>query len=96
MLNYTAHAEDVGLLQKLSLLAIFKSVVAVTSILIIVTSSLIVKNIYEKTNRTRANSMFMILSKSDIGVGVLSMPAIGVYRFLESLIYYYCLVYRHR
>ena len=43
MLNYTTYAEDTGLLEKLSLSAIFESLVAVTSILIIVANSLIVK-----------------------------------------------------
>ena len=78
MLNYTTYAEDAGLLQKLSVLATFENLVAVIATLIIVTSSLIVKNIYKKTNRTRADFMFMLLSISDIGVGVLSMPAIGI------------------
>ena len=58
-------------LQKLPVLATFETIVAVIAILIIVTNSLVIKNIYSKTSRTRADSMFTLLSISDIGVGVL-------------------------
>ena len=66
------------------------TLVAVIAILIMVTSSLVIKNIYDKTYGTRADSMFVLLSISDIGVGVLSMAAFGVYGpFWKSLIFYY-------
>ena len=66
------------LLQRLTVLAAFETTVVVIAILIIVTSTLTVKDIYNKTNIITADSMFMLLSISDIGVGVLSMPALGI------------------
>ena len=87
MLNSTNHKDSI-FLRSLAVLGTFETTVAIIAILIIVTSSLIVKNIYKKTNIARADSMFMLLSISDIGVGVLSMPALGIkgpftYRILE-------------
>lgn len=90
MVNSTT-SKDIYYLQKLPVLATFETIAAVITILIIVTNSLVIKNIYSKTSRTRADSMFTLLSISDIGVGVLSMPSIGVYYpFGKSLFYYYC------
>ena len=77
MNNSTTYEDNV--LEGMAILATFETTVVVIAILIIVTSSLVVKNIYDKTNRTRADSMFILLSISDIGVGVLSMTALGVY-----------------
>ena len=89
MVNSTT-SKDIYYLQKLPVLATFETIVAVIAILIIVTNSLVIKNIYSKTSRTRADSMFTLLSISDIGVGVLSMPTIGVYYpCWKSLIHYY-------
>lgn len=89
MVNSTT-SKDIYYLQKLPVLATFETIAAVITILIIVTNSLVIKNIYSKTSRTRADSMFTLLSISDIGVGVLSMPSIGVYYpFSKSLYYYY-------
>ena len=89
MVNSTT-SKDIYYLQKLPVLATFETIAAVITILIIVTNSLVIKNIYSKTSRTRADSMFTLLSISDIGVGVLSMPSIGVYYpFQKSLFYYY-------
>ena len=89
MLNSTIY-EDVAVLNRLPILATFETLVVVVAILIIVTSILIVKNIYKKMNRTRTDSMFMLLSISDIEVGVMSMAALGAFApCLVSLYYYY-------
>ena len=89
MLNSTGN-KDAVLLQRLPILAAFEILIVVIAVLIIVTSSWIVKNIYEKMNRTRADFMFMLLSISDIGVGILSMAALGIFGpFSGSLYYYY-------
>lgn len=93
MLNSTTR-KDVFLLQRPPILATFETAVAVIAILMIVTSCLIVKNIYEKINRIRVNSMFTLFSISDIGVGVLLMPTIGIrylfmYRLFEYHIHHY-------
>ena len=89
MLNSTGN-KDAVLLQKLPFLVTFEILIVVIAILIIVTSSLIVKNIYQKLKRTRADFMFTLLSISDIGVGVLSMGALGIFGpFSGSLYYFY-------
>ena len=88
MNNSTTYEDNV--LEGMAILATFETTVVVIAILIIVTSSLVVKNIYDKTNRTRADSMFILLSISDIGVGVLSMTALGVsYGHFGKLLYFY-------
>ena len=89
MLSSTIN-RDAEFLQRLPILVTFETAVVVVGILITVTSSLIVRNIYEKKKRTRADFMFMLLSISDIGVGVLSMAALGVFGpFWENLYNYY-------
>ena len=89
MLNSTTR-KDVFLLQRPPILATFETAVAVIAILMIVTSCLIVKNIYKKINRIRVNSMFTLFSISDIGVGVLLMPTIGIrYLFMYRLFEYH-------
>ena len=81
--------EDVEVLNRLPILATFETLVVVVAILIIVTSMLIVKNIHEKRNRTRADSMFGLLSVSDIGVGIISMTALGVFAPCSVFLYNY-------
>ena len=89
MLSSTIN-RDTAFLRRLPILITFETLVVVVAILITVTSSLILKNIYEKRSRTRADLMFMFLSISDIGVGVLSMAAFGVFGlFWENLYNYY-------
>ena len=67
------------LLQKVSVLVMFEIMVVITAILIIVTSGLIAKHIYGKVCKSRADSMFLILNISDIGVAILSMTALGIH-----------------
>ena len=76
--------------ERLPILITFETQVVVVAVPITVTSSLILKNIYEKRRRTRADLMFMFLIISDIGVEVLSMAALGVFGpFWENLYNYY-------
>ena len=89
-MNISTTYEDIDVLEWPAILATFETLIAVMAILIIVTSSLVIKSIYDKTHGTRADSMFALLSISDIGVGVPSMAAFGVYGpFWKSLIFYY-------
>ena len=89
-MNNSKTYEDTDALEGLAIVATFETIVAAIAILIIVTSSLVIKNIYGKKDRTRADFIFMLLSISDIGVGVLSMAALGVYGpFWKSLLFYY-------
>ena len=58
--------------------------VIVTSITIIVTSGLVVRHIQNKGRRlSRPNMLFMALSISDIGVGLITVPALGVHGMLD-------------
>ena len=55
-------------------LVVFEVITVISSFLIIATSSLIVHNFYGKVKKSRAHLLFIILSVSDIGVGLLSQP----------------------
>ena len=55
-------------------LVMFEVVTVISSFLIIATSSLIVHSFYGKVKKSRAHLLFIILSISDIGVGLLSQP----------------------
>ena len=60
------------------------SVVA-TSIAIIITSTLVVRHIQDKGRRlSRPNMLFMALSISDIGVGLITVPALGFHGALHE------------
>ena len=64
--------------RELPFLLTFQISVALMAVLITVTSSIVIKRIYKKLVKSRADLMFIILSISDIGVAVISMPALGV------------------
>ena len=64
--------------RELPFLLTFQISVAVMVVLITVTSSIVIKRIYKKLVKSRADLMFIILSISDIGVAVILMPALGV------------------
>lgn len=73
--------------RELTTLIIFEISIGIISVLIIVTSSLVIKHISRKTHKSRADLMFIILSIADIGVATLSMPALGIYGpFWDTLI----------
>ena len=55
-------------------LVMFEVVTVISSFLIIATSSLIVHSFYGKVKKSGAHLLFIILSISDIGVGLLSQP----------------------
>ena len=88
MPNMLTIHEGVEVLNRLPILATFETLVVVVAISI-VTSMLIVKNIHEKRNRTRADSMFVLLSIFDIGVGIISMTALGVFAPFSVFLYNY-------
>ena len=49
------------------------------SFMIIVTSSLVIRHIYRKTaKKSRVDSIFIVLSISDIGVGLFSQTSLGM------------------
>ena len=64
--------------RELPFLLAFEISVAIMAILITITSSLVIKRIYGKMVKSRADLMFIVLSMSDIGVATISMPALGV------------------
>ena len=57
----------------------FEVSIVISSVLIIVTSSLVIHHIYCKVRRSRADFLFIVISLSDIGVGLLSQPSIGLF-----------------
>ena len=67
-------------------LIIFEAVSVLNSIMIIVVSVLVLCHIYGKTRRSRADLMFLVLSISDIGVGLLSQTAVGIFSLCTSYI----------
>ena len=82
--------KKIPLLQKVSVLVIFETLVVITAIFIIVASGLIAKHIYGKVYKSRADSLFLILNISDIGVAILSMTALGIHGpFRMTLIDYF-------
>ena len=64
----------------ITILVVFEVTTALSAITIIITSTLVLRHIYRKIRRSRADLLFIILSISDIGVGSLSQLAIGIKR----------------
>ena len=64
--------------RELPFLLTFEILVGIMAVVITVTSSLVIKRNYGKLKKSRADLMFIVLSISDIGVGAISMPALGV------------------
>ena len=75
------------LLSSQPLFIIFETSIAIVSVLIIATSILVLRYIRGTRKRSRANTMFTILSISDIGVALLSMPALGISTPYKVLLY---------
>ena len=59
--------------------AALEVITAISSVLIVVTSVLVLHHIYRKIRRTRSDILFAFLSISDIGVGLLSQTSVGIY-----------------
>ena len=64
----------------ITLLVVFEVATALSAITIIITSSLVLRHIYGKVRRSRADLLFIILSISNIGVGSLSQTTLGIIR----------------
>ena len=64
----------------------FEAINVLNSIMIIVVNVLVLRHIYGKTRRSRADLMFLVLSIYDIGVGLLSQTAIGMFSWCTSYI----------
>ena len=59
---------------------LFEILVAAISVTTVITSGMVIDHIYRvQDQKLRANHVFIILSISDIGVGVLSIPVCGIY-----------------
>ena len=57
----------------------FEVAVVLCAIAIIVSSALVLRHIYRKVRRSRADLLFIVLSISDIGVGSLSQTSLGIF-----------------
>ena len=64
----------------IALLVVYEVATALSAIMIIITSGLVLRYIYGKFRRSRADLLFIILSISDIGVGSLSQTILGISR----------------
>ena len=64
----------------IALLVVYEVATALSAIMIIIMSSLVLRHIYGKFRRSRADLLFIILSISDIGVGSLSQTILGISR----------------
>ena len=56
----------------------FEVAVVLCAIAIIVSSALVLRHIYRKVRRSRADLLFIVLSISDMGVGSLSQTSLGI------------------
>ena len=86
MRNRTNYKTD-PLLSNQLVFIIFETSIAIVSVLIIVTSILVLRYIRRTRKKSRASTMFTILSISDIGVALLSMPALGISAPYKILLY---------
>ena len=59
---------------------------AIISALVITTSGLVLKELYAKVTKSRADVLFITLSASDIGVGVLKIPFGVVFTACQSFV----------
>ena len=59
---------------------------AIISALVITTSGLVLKELYAKTTKSRADVLFITLSVSDTGVGVLKIPFYVLFNACESYV----------
>ena len=69
----------------------FEVAVVLSAIAIIVSSALVLRHIYRKVRRSRADLLFIVLSISDIGVGSLSQTSLGIYEMCRHI---HCLLTR--
>ena len=69
----------------------FEVAVVLCAIAIIVSSALVLRHIYRKVRRSRADLLFIVLSISDIGVGSLSQTSLGIYKMCRHI---HCLLTR--
>ena len=60
-------------------LVAFEVVTMLSSITIVVTSGLVLHHIYGKLRRSRTDLLFVVLSISDIGVGLMSQTFLGLW-----------------
>ena len=65
---------------------VFEVAIAITSALVITTSCFVLKHIYLKERRSRADLLFTITSITDIGVGLLTVPFGGVNVACETFV----------
>ena len=64
----------------------FQVAMSMISALVIVTSALVLKHIFGKERKSRADFLFVTASVSDIGVGLLTLPLEGLYVACITLI----------
>ena len=86
MTNYSNMARKIPAFNTMDLwmIYIFEILVAIVSLSIVISSSLVIHHIAEIQRRRRADIIFIVLSLSDIGVGLFTMPLFGSYWYFAS------------
>ena len=79
MKNYSNVTANPYLVESITHVVIFEVAVVLGAIVIIVSSGLVLRHIYGKVRRSRADLLLIVLSISDIGVGSLSQTSLGLY-----------------
>ena len=55
-----------------------------TALIIVISNGLLLQTFSKKTTKTRADKMFTILSSSDFGVGLISVPVVSLMLFITD------------
>ena len=55
-----------------------------TALVIVISNGLLLQTFSKKTTKTRADKMFIILSSSDFGVGLISVPVVSLMLFITD------------
>ena len=86
MTNYSNMARQIPVFNTMNvwMMYIFEILVAIVSLSIVISSSLVIHHIAKIHRRRRADIIFIVLSVSDIGVGVFTMPLFGSYWYFAS------------
>ena len=78
MRNLTNQTKDLLPTWSVPHAVVFEISIAIISVLVVITSYWVLKYVYLKERRSRTDLLFVITSISDIGVGLLTIPFVGV------------------
>ena len=85
MKNHT-NSTKCHLSKSVPVVVLFIVTATIMSALVITTSGMVLKKLYAKATNSRADILFITLSTSDIGVGVLRIPSYVLFNACESFV----------